>query len=34
MAVPLIILYEIGIRGAKIFGRKPIVPGSDQAATV
>lgn len=34
MAVPLIILYEIGIRGAKIFGRKPIVPESDQAATV
>ena len=34
MAVPLIILYEIGIRGAKIFGRKPIVSESDQAATV
>lgn len=34
MAVPLIILYEIGIRGAKIFGRKPVVPEKDSAVTV
>ena len=34
MAVPLIILYEIGILGAKMFGRKPQMPGGDQAATV
>lgn len=34
MAVPLIILYEIGILGAKMFGRKPGVPGGDQAATI
>lgn len=27
MAVPLIVLYEVGILGARIFGRKP-VPGS------
>lgn len=29
MAVPLIILYEIGILGARLFGRKP-VPGSPE----
>ncbi|MDR4496120.1 MAG: twin-arginine translocase subunit TatC [Nitrospirales bacterium] len=34
MAVPLIILYEIGILGAKVFGRKPQVSEGDQAATV
>ncbi|MGD9852225.1 MAG: twin-arginine translocase subunit TatC [Nitrospirales bacterium] len=34
MAVPLIILYEIGILGAKMFGRKPGVSGGDQAATI
>jgi sec-independent protein translocase protein TatC len=30
MAVPLIILYEIGILGARVFGRKPL-PGEDES---
>jgi sec-independent protein translocase protein TatC len=29
MAVPLIVLYEVGIIGARMFGRKP-APGSDE----
>lgn len=31
MAVPLIILYEIGIWGAKLFGRPPVMPEAEQS---
>ncbi|MCA9476359.1 MAG: twin-arginine translocase subunit TatC [Nitrospira sp.] len=34
MAVPLIVLYEIGIHGAKIFARKPIMPEDNRAAVL
>jgi Sec-independent protein secretion pathway component TatC len=33
MAVPLIILYEIGIWGAKVFGRVPQPAENEQAET-
>lgn len=32
MAIPLIVLYEVGIWGAKIFGRPPQAPKSDEGA--
>jgi sec-independent protein translocase protein TatC len=33
MAVPLIILYEVGILGARIFGRKPLPEEAEVAGS-
>lgn len=31
MAVPLMVLYEIGILGARLFGQRPAAPGTDES---